>query len=239
MPFVVVSESADQKSRYRGWVFAASLLLSLCLVGCKGYRLDYLAKSDISFVADSHRQTMEEQLREMTIKLYKRNPKQLKRGPANSLEERLDEIFGTPGELVYRELYERKGIDAMAMALEPNYPGDRIFALMAGMTDMIRASYNYKDSFYLLDQLDEQKLYDSARNIEIALWRMHNKRDQQGQLLILTDSEGNEVRNLSYERLFGKMIATQDNMANIVSQKTHRAITKVVQNVATMAFLPI
>ena len=208
-------------------------------LGCNGYRMEYLAKSDISFVADAHLQSMETQLREMTGKLYRRNPIQLTRGPGRDIEERIEEIFSRPGELVFRELYERKGIDAMSLAFNPEYEGDRVFALMAGMTDMIRSSYNYKDSFFLLDQLDAQKLYDSARNIEIAVWRLNNSVDHNGEPLLLVDSRRGEVRNLSYERLFGKMIATQDNLASVISQKSHRTITKVVQNVATMAFLPI
>lgn len=218
------------------WPLFLSALLSACGTG---YQAKYLAKSDVSFVADTHLKRMERQLRKMTTKLYRRNPNQLARGPGISIEQRVGEIFDQPGELVFKELYEHRGIDAMNLAFNPNYDGDRVFALMAGMTDMIRASYNYKTEFFILDSLDEQKLYDSARNIEIAVWRLHNSRDSAGNLLILADSSATETRNLSYERLFGKMIATQDNLAEIIAQKTHRTITRVVHNVASMAFLPI
>lgn len=218
-----------------------TLLGASALGGCtaQGYQMKYLAKTDVSFVADAHRSAMHAHLRAMTVKLYKRNPNQLARGPALSIQQRLSEIFDHPGELVFRELYERQGIEAMDLAFNPDFDGDRVFALMAGLTDMIRRSYNYKNEFFILDQLDEQKLYDSARNIEIAVWRLHNSRDSAGNLLILSDSHRGETRNLSYERLFGKMIATQDIMAQIISQKTHRNITRVVHNVASMAFLPI
>jgi hypothetical protein len=48
-----------------------------------------------------------------------------------------------------------------------------------------------------------------------------------------------EIRNLSYERIFGKLIATQDNIAIIIAGKKNRAIKTVIQRMATAIFLPI
>ena len=48
-----------------------------------------------------------------------------------------------------------------------------------------------------------------------------------------------EISNLSYERLFGKLIATQDNMAIIIADKNKRTIKTVIQKMATAIFLPI
>jgi hypothetical protein len=56
---------------------------------------------------------------------------------------------------------------------------------------------------------------------------------------MLSDSLAGEKRNLSYQRLIGRMIATQDNLAQIVSHKTGRIIKTVVVRAATMVFLPI
>jgi len=57
--------------------------------------------------------------------------------------------------------------------------------------------------------------------------------------LILSDSISPELTNLSYERIFGKLIATQDMMAEIVATSTDRSINRIVQGVATAPFLPI
>jgi len=57
-------------------------------------------------------------------------------------------------------------------------------------------------------------------------------------LFILTNSVEGEIQNLSYERLFGKIISLQDTMAQIVSNRSGRIIKEVVQ-IAGMAFLPI
>ena len=48
-----------------------------------------------------------------------------------------------------------------------------------------------------------------------------------------------DVANLSFEREFGKMIAYQDVMAEVATQRTNRMIRRVVQTLATAGFLLI
>ena len=57
--------------------------------------------------------------------------------------------------------------------------------------------------------------------------------------MLLSNEIAGDVRNLSFEREFGKMIAYQDVMAQIAAQRTNRTIRRVVQSVATAVFLPI
>lgn len=195
-------------------------------------------------VADAHYQEAELLLKELTVKLYKRNPKYLglnKEHPdkATIIEGRIQQLFGTPGNIVFSEL-SVSGVDAIELALATNYEGDRIFALMAGLTAMVRQSYGFQSEFFIYSDLDGQQLYHSARNLEIALWRISTYQDDQGQLLILTNSMNNSgTYNLSYERLFGKLIALQDILGKIVAGKNQRMIKTIAQNVATMAFIPI
>ena len=101
------------------------------------------------------------------------------------------------------------------------------------------ASYDNHTEFFFLTSLSEQKLYNSARNIEIAAWLLAETRDKNGKLLIVSDSVEKEIRNLSYQRLIGRMIATQDNLATIISHKEGRLIKTVVVKAASMMFLPI
>ena len=63
--------------------------------------------------------------------------------------------------------------------------------------------------------------------------------DKNGELYLYTNSLPGEVPNLSYERLLGKLIATQDSIAIIIAGKTNRAIKTVIQTMATAVFLPI
>ena len=104
---------------------------------------------------------------------------------------------------------------------------------------MLMSSYEYKTEFYLLDSLDGQKLYNSARNIEITAWKLGHDVDTNGELFLYTNSLPGEPVNLSYERIFGKLIATQDNLALIIADKNNRTIKKVIQSMASAIFLPI
>ena len=125
------------------------------------------------------------------------------------------------------------------LAFNPEYSGDRVFAFGVGLASTVFLSYNGKTEFYLTDTLDAQKLYNSARNIEIAAWKLANARDSHGNVLIVSNEGAGDIVNLSFEREFGKMIAYQDVMAEVAAQRTNRIIRRVVQTVATAAFLPI
>jgi len=110
--------------------------------------------------------------------------------------------------------------------------------MMYGLYTMIHKSYNSKCELFIPDSLNEQALYNSAKNIEIFVWRLNTRLKEDGHPLILTNSLEGEARNLSYERIFGKLISLQDTMALIVSRKTGRIIKEVVLFTG-MAFLPI
>lgn len=220
-----------------------ALLLTLAGCGGQGFSLKNLAKTDIDMVADTHYLEMESLLKELTIKLYKRNPRYLyavsgHAGKTPTIDSRLQQLFGQQGRLDFPEL-STSGVAAIELALDPGFDGDRVFALMAGLVSMVRQSYGYQSEFFIYSELDGQQLYYSARNLEIALWRITTYRDGHGMPLILTNSREGESHNLSYERLFGKLIATQDLLAKIVAGKNQRMIKTAAQNVATMAFFPI
>ena len=226
-----------------GYGILLGFLLMLSGCGGQGFSLKSLAKTDIDMVADAHYQEAELLLKELTIKLYKRNPRYLHSetaavGQEYMIDNRVQQLFGSTGKLYFAEL-PVLGVDAIELALDPSFEGDRIFALMAGLTSMVRQSYGYQSEFFIYSDLDGQRLYHSARNLEIAFWRVTTYQDESGVPLILTNSINGEMQNLSYERLFGKLIALQDILAKIIAGKSQRMIKTVAQNVATMAFFPI
>tara|TARA_R110000868_G_scaffold148353_2_gene370178 strand:- start:65 stop:751 length:687 start_codon:yes stop_codon:yes gene_type:complete len=226
-----------------GYGVLLGFLLMLSGCGGQGFSLKNLAKTDIDMVADTHYQEAELLLKELTIKLYKRNPRYLHSesaavGQEHTIDDRVHQLFDSTGILYFAELPEL-GVDTIEVALDHNFEGDRVFALMAGLTSMVRQSYGYQSEFFIYSDLDGQKLYHSARNLEIAFWRVATYQDESGDPLILTNSIDGKIQNLSYERLFGKLIALQDILAKIVAGKNQRIIKTVAQNVATMAFFPI
>ncbi|MGH8453336.1 MAG: hypothetical protein ACRES4_00130 [Nevskiales bacterium] len=220
-------------------MLAAALVLTACTTG--SFRPRNLAKTEVDQITDLHILALETHLRALTIKLYRRNPSELRKRSGQTLNHRLQLLFGERSELRFAELDNRQSTDAMLLAFDDGYKGDRVFAVMAGLTDMLRRSYDYKTEYFALDVLDQQKLYNSARNIEVLVWRLSHKRDPQGQLYLLSNEMTEDERpdNLSFERLFGKMIALQDMMAEITADSGNRGINRVVQGAATMIFLPI
>jgi len=221
-------------------VFVLAMLTAL--PGCAGNDrlLKNLAKTDIDFVADAHLREMNRLMETLLAKLYKRNPRELKKSAAATIEQRQREIFATPGPLRFAELNHLQGTAALELAFAPDFAGDRVFAVMVGLVSMVRSSYNWQEEQFIFDTLDPQLLFDSARNIEILAWRLSHRRDPGGELLLLTNSRPGEEENLSFERLYGRMIAVQDMLAFIVSGKADRGVTRVFQGaVSSAVFLPM
>jgi len=203
------------------------------------FRASDLAKSDVDLVGELHVRESLASARLVMDKLYRRNPREWRKGSDASADAAIARAFDARHEFRFPELSQKRGAEAILLALSPEYGGDRVFAFGVGLSSMIFLAYNGKTVFYVTDTLDAQKLYNCARNLEIAAWKLANARDAHGELLLLSNEMGGDVRNLSFEREFGKMIAYQDVMAQITAQRTNRTIRHVVQSVATAVFLPI
>jgi len=202
------------------------------------FQLSDLGKADVDAVFDLHARECLASARLLMEKLYRRNPREWRKGNYSSMEAALNRAFDARAEFRFAELNNVRGAEAVVLGLKPDYAGDRVFAFGVGLASMIFLSYNGKTEFYLTDSLDPQKLYNSARNIEIAAWKLANSRDARGEPLLLSN-EMSDVRNLSFEREFGKMIAYQDVVAQIAAQRSNRTIRRVAQTLATAVFLPI
>lgn len=204
-----------------------------------GLRITSFAKSDIDSVAEIHQQESLAHLRTLMEKLYRRNPREWKKAGQPTMESAIARAFDAGFDWRLPELQGKRGADCFYLAFQESYQGDRVLAFIAGLATMVMASYNDKSEFYLLDELDPQKLYNSARNVEIAVWKLSQTRDSRGELFLLSNEHEVASRNISFEREFGKLIAQQDTIARIVAEKTNRTIVRVVQSVATAVFLPI
>lgn len=229
------------------------LILSLVfmLLGCnstprrdspiktRDLQVEDIAKSDVDMVTEIQLRYSLEYLRELMDKLYRRNPREWPKGAAESRSQALDRVFGPARDGLFPELQGRRGSDCITLAFDPHYTGDRVLAFVEGLRGMILQAHNDKQSFYLTDELDPQKLYNAARNIEIAIWKLSHDRDSEGRLFLISNETGGQVNNLSYERLLGKLIAVQDSMARIVAQSSKRRIKTIIQSVASAVFIPL
>ncbi|MDR0996554.1 MAG: hypothetical protein LBL69_02695 [Zoogloeaceae bacterium] len=198
----------------------------------------YLAKSDTDRVLDLSRKDIVAQLLGIADKLYKRNPKQWRNAGFASREAALVRLAdfekNPPADLA--GLTEGP---AALKAFAPDYPGDRVAALVYGLLTMVDAAYEHKSDFYILTTLDPQKLHNCARNMEIALWKLASAKGDDGLPLIVSNELDPLNPNLSYEREFGKIIGLLDFLSSVVSDKTGRAVTRVSQSLALGLFLPI
>lgn len=203
------------------------------------YRLSSLAKTDVGRIMEVHVQEVRATLRLLMEKLYRRNPRELARSPHPDAAANVRRLFEQRHDWNFPDLDARAGIDAVRLGLAPEYGGDRVFAFVAGLDSMIMDAYEHKSEFFLFDSVNPQNLYNSARNIEIAAWKLRHDRAADGTPVIYSVSQPGEPENLSYERLVGKLVGLQDTMAIIVADKSNRTITRVIQRMATAAFLPI
>lgn len=197
-----------------------------------------LGKSDIDRMADVEMRENTQSLRLLMTKLYKRNPRELRKSTSDPVEKMVDWVFEGGHGWKIKKINEAQGIEAIQMALSPDYTGDRVLPLIVGMQTMLIKAHGGKTEFFMTDSLDPQIIYNVARNVEIVDWKLSNARDSQGLPLLLTNELSEHERNLSFEREFGKIVGRLDMFALTLSEKSQRFISRVVQNLATALFLP-
>jgi len=225
----------------------------LVLTGCAGqqiqrkdgstsereFSVSNLAKTDVDMISELTQREIIKSLKLVTEKLYKRNPQEYKKAGLESAEAAMARIFDHLDKGRDSPIALMNWQDNFGVAFQEAYNGDRVFAFMAALTGMVMASYEHKMAFYLTDRLEPQKLYNCARNIEVAVWKLSNAKLANGSKVLVTNSIDGDVQNLSFEREFGKIIAQQDMLALIIEDRSNRAISRAIQNAAAFRFLPI
>lgn len=214
------------------------LAIALLLSACSGYEIKNLVKTDIDLVADEFIAETRSAVQELVIKLYARNPGELRKIPGMTLEGRLAQLRVHRYQLDFPELDNLQDVAAMNLAFDPDFQGDRVFALAVGLGSMLRQAYQYKPEMYLPDRLDPEVLRASARNVEVLVWKLKNARKPNGAHYLVTHEYQGVIDNLSFERLFGKIIILQEMMARIADDSDDRTLTGAVHAVSR-AFIPL
>ena len=199
-----------------------------------------LAKTDFDRMADVEISENIQSLRSLMIKLYKRNPHELAKSTSDNAEKMTTWVIDGEQQHHYqfKEIDNKQGTDAIFLAFQPDYTGDRVLPFIVGLQTMLLQAHGGKRDFYFSDTLNPQFIYNVARNIEIAAWKLANARDEKGKLYLLSNEINDKEKNLSFEREFGKMIGRTDLYAVALSEKSERMISRVIQNLATALFLP-
>lgn len=215
-----------------------TILLPLVLCACSGYELKNLAKSDIDLVSDQFITKTRSNILELVVLLYERNPDELLKIPGMTVEGRLAQLRVHRYKLQFPELDYKQDIDALNLALDPNFKGDRVFALIVGLGSMVRQAYGYQPEMFLPDELDSRVLLVSAYNAQELLAKLKSTRKPNGEHLIITSENHGVVDSLEIERLFSEIIVLQEMMADIVGDADNRSVTGAVRAVSSV-FIPL
>ena len=199
-----------------------------------------LMKNDFDRMADVELEENTQSLRNLMLKLYKRNPHELAKSTADNADKMVEWVFEGESQhhWQFKEIGNKQGTDAIFLAFDADYQNDRVLPFIVGLQTMLAKAHGNKTDFYLTDKIEPQSLYNVARNIEIAAWKLSTARDADGNLYLLTNEINDKDRNLSFEREFGKMIGRTDLYAIALAEKSQRMISRVMQSLATAVFLP-
>lgn len=223
-------------------------LTSLLLAGCASvldehgiptttFSPKHLAKGDMDRVADTTRQEIREGLLKLAEKLYRRNPKEWRKQPVASIEEAVQRLRRQILPSTELSGIREGGVTLKAFATD--YTGDRVAAFILGLLQMSDAAFNYQEEFFMLDRVDHQKLYNLARNFEIAAWKLGHAKNPLGELWLLSNSLSEKENNLSFEREFGRLIGLLDFHVKLMTDATGRSVTRFTQSIASAIFIPI
>ena len=230
------------------WLAAAAACL--CLGGCASaptyqgkvvgddFSMQELLQSDSNRIATLAMHDNMDSLMRLMDKLYQRNPSQWRK-TAISREAAMSKVRSAILERqTWPELQGARDIQALSKAFNMDFMGDRVAALIYAMGDMLLTAHGGKTSFYLLDGVHAQHVYNAARNVEIASWVLNTRRNEQGQLLLLSNHLSEQERNLSFEREMGKLIARLDLVASFGTERIRRAAIGFGQSLVAGPFLP-
>lgn len=202
--------------------------------------INQLAKTDFDRLADMEYSSNVQSLRSLMLKLYKRNPRELTKSTSDSAEQMVEWVFEGEAQhqWQFKSIKNKQDTAALYLAFDHEYQGDRVLPFIVGLQTMLAKAHNYKTEFFMTDNIDPQKIYNVARNVEIAAWKLSNSKDEKGKLLLLTNEINKTEHNLSFEREFGKIIGRTDFYALVLAEKSQRLISRVAQSLATAVFLP-
>ncbi len=230
----------------RAWLGA--LVFAVLLAGCatdgqqiptetdNDFQLGDVAKTDVNLIVETQQREAMSYLRLLMLRLYSLNPGEWRKGGFGSRQAAVKKIFGDRHRWSFKKVSQKQGYKAVHLALDPDYDGDRVLAFIIGLGSMIHSSYNGRYDFFILDNLQPWKLHNSARNVELAAWKLGRARDRDGAPLLRVKNDGAPDRSPSSELLFGKIIALQDTISKIAAQRTKRGVKQAIQ---FLMFLPL
>lgn len=207
-------------------------VLALCLAGCSAFQSTERAQayansewlqSGANRIANLALRDNLESIRRVQLSLYRRNPREWRKWAASQADA-IDRTWEAAMESKpWPALRGATGIDAVRMAFDTGFKGDRVAALVIGWAAMLRQANGNTWSQSMIDGVDAENSYRVARNMEISLWLISSKSDADGQPLLLATEIGERGRNLVVDRELSKVVARLDLLAAQADEKYRRA----------------
>jgi hypothetical protein len=197
-------------------------------------------KTDFDRMADLELAENMQSLKTLMLKLYKRNPRELAKSTSENAGKMVEWVFEGESQhhWQFKEINYKQGTEALYLTFDESYQGDRVLPFIVGLSTMFKKVHGNKKSFFFTDSLEPQLIYNAARNVEIAAWKLSTNRKSNGELYLISNEINDHESNLSFEREFGKIIGRTDLYAFLLEEKSQRFISKMMQSIATATFLP-
>lgn len=162
-----------------------------------------------------------ETLRQLMLALYQANPKHLKKSTQVSAEEMVQWTFEGPFGWKFDGVRRLQGSEALMLAVDADFPGDRVLALIAGLHTMLAKTYGAKNEYDFSGEIIPQNMYNAARNIEIASAKFNQLAPNQ---LLLTEN--------------GKPVELTQQLRTLISRVDADAQAFAAQKKQTIQSLP-
>src|SRR5690606_22052462 len=111
--------------------------------------LNQLGKSDFDRMADVEMRENTESLKALMVKLYKRNPKELKKTTSSPLDKMVTWVFDGNHNWKFESIQNKQELDAIFLAFNPEYDGDRVLPFIVGLQTMLIKAHGGRTEFYL------------------------------------------------------------------------------------------
>lgn len=206
------------------------------------YESRQLIQSDANRLANLAMRDNLDSLGLLLEKFYKRNPGEWRKTAASLDEARKAVIDSIRESRPWAALGDKKSIQALPLAFDPEFAGDRAAALVYGLGSMLIEVYGGRTTLYLIHGLDAQKVSNAMANIEAVMWLLASRHKPDGSPLLFSNEIGPNGRNLSFEREFGRILGRLELLAELNDEKYRRAGINYLQGIVAgpfLQFLPV
>ncbi|RYF74854.1 MAG: hypothetical protein EOO29_24650 [Comamonadaceae bacterium] len=236
-PLVSPSHRLQLCTRRQGLMAAA--LASLFLTGCgaftqtqraQNYESREWLQSGTNRLANLALRDNLQSVQRVQLSLYRRNPREWRKWAATAEEATQRTWDAVMNERPLAELRGATSIDAVRLAFEPGYEGDRVAALVVGWGAMLKQANGDTWQQTMIDGVSAENAHRAARNFEISLWLLSARMGADGKPLLLSTEISERGRNLVVDRELSKVVGRLDLLAAQADEKYRRAALDFSQN---------